>query len=215
MASVTGFAAPVAPRTTVPHCNDAGDTVTVGPVLEGVTVRLNVVVAVRLPETPLMVTVDVPVAAVALAVSVNVLVVVAGFGANPAVTPLGKPEALKVTLPVNPPAGTTVIVLLPLAPWTILRLVGFAIRAKLGAATVRVTEVVCVMAPETPVMVMVDVPAAALALTVRVKVLVDVVGLVLNPAVTPVGNPEALKVTLPLKPPEGTTVIVLVSLWPC
>lgn len=88
-------------------------------------------VAVRLPDVPVMVTVDVPVVAVALAVSVKVLVVVVGFGLNPAVTPLGRPEALKVTLPVKPFAGTTVMALVPLAPRATLRVFGFAVRVKL------------------------------------------------------------------------------------
>ena len=60
-----------------------------------------------------MITVAVPVAAVALAVRVNVLVEVAGFGLKVAVTPLGKPEADKLTLPVKPLAGAIVIVLVP------------------------------------------------------------------------------------------------------
>jgi hypothetical protein len=59
-------------------------------------------------------------------------------------------------------------------------------------------------------MVTVDVPGVALAATVRVSVLVEFVGLGLNPAVTPLGKPEALKVGLSLNPFAGTTVIVLV-----
>lgn len=46
-----------------------------------------------------------------------------------------------------------------------------------------------------PVIVMVDLPVAAESLTVSVSVLVEVVGLVLNDAVTPVGAPLALSVT--------------------
>jgi hypothetical protein len=49
-----------------------------------------------------MVTVTVPIGAVPLAVSVNVLVLAAGFGLNDAVTPLGRPEAERVTFPLNP-----------------------------------------------------------------------------------------------------------------
>ena len=72
-----------------------------------------VVVAVKFPEVPVTVIVTVPVAGVALAVSVSVLVLVAGLGLNAAVTPLGKPDADKVTLPVKPLAGVIVIVLVP------------------------------------------------------------------------------------------------------
>jgi len=63
-----------------------------------------------------IVTVDVPVAAVALAVSVKTLVVVAEAGLKDAVTPLGKPDADKLTLPVKPFRGATVMVLEPLNP---------------------------------------------------------------------------------------------------
>ena len=113
--TVTVFAALVAPTTTLPHAREVGDRLTAGPP-SLFTVRLNVVVFVKLPDMPVMVTGTVPVAAVALAVSVNVLVEVVGFGLNPAVTPLGRPEALKVTLPLKPFTGLTVMVLVPLLP---------------------------------------------------------------------------------------------------
>jgi len=48
------------------------------------------VVAVKLPEVPVIVTVAVPVVAVALAVNVSTLVPVVGLVPNVAVTPLGK-----------------------------------------------------------------------------------------------------------------------------
>ena len=82
----------------------------------------------RLLDVPVMVTETVPVVAVPLAVSVNVLVVVAGFGLNDAVTPLGRPDADKLTLPLNPFCGVTVIVLVPPTPCTMLRLLGDAER---------------------------------------------------------------------------------------
>jgi hypothetical protein len=63
-----------------------------------------------------MVTVAVPVLAVLLAVKVKVLVVLALLGLNDALTPLGKPEADKLTLLLNPFWGVMVIVLVPLAP---------------------------------------------------------------------------------------------------
>jgi hypothetical protein len=98
----------------------------------GFTVRLMVVVSVREPETPVMVTVAVPVAAVALALSVSTLVVVVLVGLNTAVTPLGSPEADRLTLPVNPFSGFTVIVLVPFEPCVIVRLLGEADSVKLG-----------------------------------------------------------------------------------
>jgi hypothetical protein len=99
---------------------------------EEFTVSAMVVEAVRLPEVPVIVTVAVPVVAVPLAVRVSVLVLVVGLVPNTAVTPVGKPEAERVTLPVNPPTSLTVIVLEPLPPWLIVRLLGFAERVKLG-----------------------------------------------------------------------------------
>ena len=74
------------------------------------TVNAMVVLAVRPPEVPVMVTVDVPVVAELLAVRVSTLDPVVGFVPNDAVTPLGKPDAARVTLPLNPFAPVTVIV---------------------------------------------------------------------------------------------------------
>ena len=59
---------------------------------------------------------DIPVVAVALAISVKVLVDAVGFVANDAVTPVGRPDAARVTLPVKPLWGATAIVLEPLDP---------------------------------------------------------------------------------------------------
>src|ERR1700723_3696088 len=96
------------------------------------TVSASLVVAVKLPEVPVIVTVADPVVAVLLAVSVSTLVPVVGFVPNAAVTPLGRPDAARVTLPVNPPTSVTVIVLLPLPPCVIVRLLGESERVKLG-----------------------------------------------------------------------------------
>lgn len=96
------------------------------------TVRARVVVAVRLPEVPVMVTVELPVVAVELAVRVSTLVPVVGFVANAAVTPLGRPDAASVTLPLNPPTSVTLIVLVPLLPCVIDRLLGESDSVKVG-----------------------------------------------------------------------------------
>ena len=106
-------------------------TLKAGDVVE-LTVRAMVVVAVRLPEVPVTVTVADPVVAVLLAVRVNTLVPVVGFVPNAAVTPLGRPDAAKVTLPVNPPTSVTVIVLVPLLPCVTVTLLGEAESVKLG-----------------------------------------------------------------------------------
>jgi len=83
----------------------------------------------KLPELPVIVTVTVPVGAVLLAVNVNELVLVVLAGLKDAVTPLGNPVADKLTLPLKPLWGETVIVLVPLVPCTMLKLPGDAERA--------------------------------------------------------------------------------------
>jgi len=75
-----------------------------------ITVNDTVVEFDRIPEVPITVRGKVPVAAPEDAVSVNREVVVAGFGLNEAVTPLGKPDAVKVTLPLKPFCGVTAMV---------------------------------------------------------------------------------------------------------
>jgi hypothetical protein len=68
-----------------------------------------VVVAVRLPEVPVIVTVAVAEGAELFACSVSTLEPVAGFVLHDAVTPLGNPEAAKFTLLLNPYWGITVM----------------------------------------------------------------------------------------------------------
>jgi hypothetical protein len=104
------------------------------------------------------------------------------------------------------------MVLVPLAPaCTIVTLVGEAASEKFGAApTVKLTDVVCVKLPDTPVMVTFAAPVVAVALAVKVRMVELVEGFALKAAVTPVGKPVAEKVTLPVKPFSGVTVIVLV-----
>jgi hypothetical protein len=92
------------------------------------TVREIVVVFVKLPDLPVTVTEAVPVAAVPLAVRVSVLVLDVLLGLNDAVTPLGRPDADKLTLLANPFCGLTVMVLAPLAPCTIVKVFGDAER---------------------------------------------------------------------------------------
>src|ERR1019366_5183900 len=182
----------------------------------GVTVRLIVVVLFKLPDVPVIVTVAVPVAAVALAVKVSVLLLVAGLGLNAAVTPLGKPDAERVTLPLKPFDGVMLIVLVPWLPCVMVTAFGEAERLKVfrGFAE-RQSTVVFVSVPDVPVIVTVTVPVAAVALAVKVSVLVDVAGFGLNAAVTPLGRPDAERVTLPLKPFDGVMLIVLVPWLPC
>ena len=73
-------------------------------------------VLVKLPDVPVTVTLAVPVVAVPLAVIVKVLVFVVLGGLNDAVTPLGKPETDRLTLPLKPFCGVTAMVLVREAP---------------------------------------------------------------------------------------------------
>src|SRR6266849_6256219 len=98
-----------------------------------VTVRASVVVLLKLPE---MVTVAVPIVAALPAASVKVLVPMVLAGLKEAVTPLGRPEADKLTVPVKPFCGVSVMVLVPLAPWAMLRLLGEADRLNCGGGKV-------------------------------------------------------------------------------
>jgi hypothetical protein len=86
----------------------------------------------RLPDVPVMATVNVPVAAEPDAVRVRLLLDVVGLVPNAGVTPLGSPEALSVTLPVNPFTGLMVMVVEPNDPCSTVKVVGEADNVKLG-----------------------------------------------------------------------------------
>lgn len=176
-----------------------------------------------MPEVPVTVTVAAPVVAVEEAVRVSVEVTlpfaagVTGLVENAAVTPVGRPVAARVTAELKLAVLVTVMVLVPLALWAMLRVVGDAAMVKLGVAaavTVSASVVVAVRLPEVPVMVTVDVPVVAVALAVSVNTLVPVVGFVPNAAVTPLGKPDAASVTLPVNPLTSVTAMVLVPLLP-
>jgi len=97
-----------------------------------VTVNVIFVAAESVPLDPLIVTVAVPAVAVLDAVNVSVLEPVVEAELKEAVTPAGNPLALRATLPLNPPVGVTVIVLVPLDPMVTPMLEGLAAREKLG-----------------------------------------------------------------------------------
>lgn len=80
------------------------------------TVPSTVVLAVIVPEVPVMVIVKGPTAAVALAVHVSTLPVVTGFVPNVHVTPEGRPLMASVTLPVNPPVPVIMTVSVAVCP---------------------------------------------------------------------------------------------------
>ena len=96
------------------------------------TVSETVAALDKLPDVPVMVTVAVPGVAVLLAVNVNVLAVVVVVGLKDAETPLGRLDVDRLTLPLKPFWGVTVIVLVPLEPCATVTLLGDAESEKLG-----------------------------------------------------------------------------------
>jgi hypothetical protein len=89
----------------------------------------------------------------AATVNITVLALVVLAGLNAAVTPVGKPETARLTLPLNPFWPLTLMVLLPLPLWETVRLAGMAERLKPGATTVRLIVAVLLRLPEVPLIV--------------------------------------------------------------
>jgi hypothetical protein len=127
-------------------------------------------------------------------------------GENEAVTPLGRPETLRLTLPVRPSDIRVLTMIVPDIPWPMLRL-PVLVSSSPGALIVREAVVLAVTPPDVPVMVMRVVPGVALALTETLREASLVVGLPVKVAVTPLGNPETAKATDPVNPYLGTTVM--------
>ena len=95
-------------------------------------VSVTLAFAVDPPDAPVMVTVFVPVCAELLTLKARVLCELVLEGLNDAVTPVGRPEFERLTLPAKPWRGVTVMVLDPLAPCCRLRLLDAADKLKLG-----------------------------------------------------------------------------------
>jgi hypothetical protein len=101
------------------------------------------------PPVAVTVTFDVPVVAELPAVKDKVELPLPGaaieLGLKLAVTPEGRPEADNEIAELNPPLTVVDIVLLPDEPWATERLVGEALRVKLGVAVaVIVRDIVAV-----------------------------------------------------------------------
>jgi hypothetical protein len=131
-------------------------------------------VSVRLPDVPVIFTVALPVAAALEADSVTVLVLDVELALNEAVTPAGRPEAVRVTFALNPFSGLTVIVALAVFPCARLRLADEEESVKVGGGTIVTPMVTVLVTPaEVPVTVMVELPAAAAVLAARFSVLTE------------------------------------------
>lgn len=94
--------------------------------------RETVVALVKLPEEPVTVTVAVPGVAVLDTDRVRTVLVVTGFDPKAALTPVGNPDAVRVTLPLKPFSGFTVMVVEPEVPWRRVKPAGDDESVKLG-----------------------------------------------------------------------------------
>jgi hypothetical protein len=97
-----------------------------------------------------MVAVKVPIAAVAPAPRVSVVEAGSGLELKEAVTPLGRPDAEKVTLPEKPFRGVTVRALKPDVPCTMASVAGEAESVKPGCGVPEgqlFTRLVALMVP--------------------------------------------------------------------
>ena len=169
--------------------------------------RVKEALLVSAPEIPLIVMGKLPTVAVLPALKVAEAV-----PANAAVTPPGSPNAESVTAPLKPFCPVIVTISVAEAPRGSARAPGRRETVKAGAVMVRTMVVALVKEPETPVTVTVAVPDTAVLLVEKVRELLPAVLEGLKAAVTPPGNPDTLRATLPLKPFCPATLMLLLPL---
>jgi hypothetical protein len=171
------------------------------------------VVSVRLPDVPRIVTVELLVAA-ELATAKFTALLPDATALKVAVTPLGRPDAENATVPVKPDISVMTMLLAPLDPGVTLKPAGAAVSVKLGGGlTVSASVALLLKVPEVPVIVMVDVPAAAVLAAVRVSVLLPDLTAP-RVAVMPLGSPDTASATMPLKPEMSVMAMLLTPLAP-
>lgn len=136
------------------------------------------------------------------------------------VTPTGIPATTRFTGALNPPVSVSVTLKEPVEPRAIVCPVELSLNVKVGGGvtdTVRVTD--SVNPPPFAVIVIVRLPTAAFKLATSVKTLDPDPGAAKEDgeklAVTPLGNPLALRLTKELKPFTPLTATVAVALLPC
>ena len=94
--------------------------------------RESVVVFVKPPDVPVIVTVKVPGVTVPAADRITRVLDKVGFVPKVTPTPFGKPEAVKLTLPLNPLRGLIEMTVEAEAPCRMVKLAGDAERRKFG-----------------------------------------------------------------------------------
>jgi hypothetical protein len=105
------------------------------------TTKLTVVVCVKLPLVPVIVSVDVPTGVLPVVVTVNVElpVPVTVPGEKPAVAPAGNPLTLSATAPVNPFNAPMLVVYVVALPTITVCVLGLPDIVKSGVAVARGT----------------------------------------------------------------------------
>ena len=172
----------------------------------GAAVTLNAILAVpvRLPLKPVsvMLAEDTAAEAAAVSVSVEVSPPVGNTGEKVAVTPAGSPETANATVPVKPPAPTTLMPAVTEDPPASVKAGEAGDRVKPGVAvTASVNGVAPVTDPLEPVSAMLPDDGAAEAAAVSFSVAVPPAATAAGEkaAVTPAGRPETVRLTLPVK----------------
>ena len=116
------------------------------------TFSVNEVVAVSDPDVPVIVTVLALTVAVGLAVNVTMEELVVGFVEKTAVTPVGRPEIDRFTLPMNPYSSLTYTYVEP--EWPCPTAIAPEVdNVNVGVMTFNVSGVVAVSDPDVPVIV--------------------------------------------------------------
>jgi len=118
----------------------------------------------------------------------------------------GELDADNVTVPTNPLTADTVIVDVPVAPATKLKLTGLVTRAK--SVTAKVTETLWLWEPLVPVTVTAYVPAEPLQNSVELWLGPRTMLVAFSVQVRPEEKPDDARVTVPVKPLIGVTVMV-------
>lgn len=170
-------------------------------------------VAVSFPDVPLITALYCPRLAVFDAVKVSVLPELLDVGENEPVTPLGRPETERFTLPPDPFCQSIHTELVPVVPGPIVTLESPSVNV--GVPTVNTNVVLAVREPEVPLTVTVLDARAAVLDAVRIMLTSpDGAGLGENVAVTPAGRPLAASFTAPVKSNTGLTLTELVTAAP-
>jgi hypothetical protein len=140
-------------------------------------------------------------------VKVTKLLAVALAGLKTAVSPAGKAPAVSATLPVKPPDAPIARMELSLFGREMVIAEVEGVRVNFGNTTVIVTVVEAVSDPETPLIVIVEVPAAAVLPAVNVSTLPVVEFAPPKTAVTPAGKVPVVSTTAPVKPFRAPTTM--------